>query len=89
MKEHISTYTQELSRQLTVATTIALGVTSLTALGLKEWRQARAEETAALKAKEANDNAATDAAYKDAWCKRMDAENGLTPEEEDQIQPGE
>lgn len=89
MIERINVYTDEISRQLTLAVNVALGVTALTALGLKEWRDARAAETAALEAKTENDNPQTDAAYQAAWRDRMDAENELTPEEEDQIQPGE
>lgn len=78
-----------MNRQVALAMRIALGVTALTALGLKQWRQARADELAALKAKQAHDTRETDAAYKDAWCRRMDEENKLTPDEEAQIQPGE
>lgn len=89
MKERFSACTRELSQQLTLTANVALGVTALTALGLKEWREARAAETEALKVKEANDNPQTDAAYQQAWRDRMDAENELTAEEEDQIQPGE
>jgi hypothetical protein len=60
-------------------------MTGLAALGLAEWKAARAQETAAREALQnapPEAKAAADVAYQAAWRDRMDEEDNLTPAQE-------
>ena len=58
---------------------------TMAALGLAEWKAARAQETAAREALQnapPEGKAAADVKYQAAWRDRMDEEDSLTPDEE-------
>jgi hypothetical protein len=71
--------------ELQLVATMTAVVGAVAVLGLKEWKNARAQETAArevLQAAPPEGKAAADVKYQAAWRERMDEEDRLTPAEE-------